>query len=78
MEGVRVELCDCTVTLLMEIANTECKRLSVSKTYALALRSTSPTDWRAVNKAIIDRWSFSALTYIKELAHSGKCFEGTN
>jgi hypothetical protein len=31
-------------------------------------------DWSVVNKAIIERWSLSALTYIKERAW--KCAEG--
>lgn len=69
------ELMDCTNVLLREIAMPEMKRKDVAQTYALALRSTAPTDWGAVNKAIIARWSFSALNWIKKQAHSGKCFE---
>jgi len=46
----------------------------IAQTYALALRSSWPTDWGKVNKMIIDRWSFAGLNRIKELAHSGKCF----
>ena len=72
-----IELTDCTNTLLREIAMPEAKRLDVAKTYALALRSTSPTDWAVVNAAIVERWSLSALKWIKERAHSGRCFGGT-
>ncbi len=74
-DNVRFELAACTATLLGEIANPETKRLDVAKTYCLALRSSEQTDWKAVNAAIIARWSFHALNWIKERAHSGKCFE---
>lgn len=46
----------------------------IAQTYALALRSSWPTDWAKVNKMIMDRWSFAGLNRIKNLAHSGKCF----
>ena len=73
------ELVNCTRTLLHEIGHKEAKRLDIAKTYALALRSSeaSTMDWRAVNEAIIERWSMSALEWIKKLAWSGKCFEGS-
>lgn len=77
MSDVRFELAACTSTLLDEIARPESKRRDVAKTYCLALRSSEPTDWRAVNTAIIARWSVSALNWIKKQAHSGKCFEPT-
>jgi len=32
------------------------------------LRSSDQTDWKAVNEAIIQRWSKSGLNYIKERA----------
>jgi len=69
------ELMDCTNTLLREIAEPQSTRKDIAKTYALALRSTIETDWGAVNKAIIAKWSFSGLNWIKKQAHSGKCFE---
>jgi len=70
-----IELVDCTNVLLREISDKEFKRKNVAKTYALALKSSYPTDWARVNKAIIKRWSLSALEYIKNLAWSGRCFE---
>ena len=73
--GWRIEMGDCTNTLLREIAEPECKRRDVAQTYALAIRSSEPTDWKAVNAAIIKRWSLSALEWIKKQAHSGKCFD---
>jgi hypothetical protein len=46
----------------------------IAQTYALGLRSSWPTDWARVNKAILAKWSPSGLNRIKEMAHSGKCF----
>lgn len=46
----------------------------IAQTYALGLRSTWPTDWPAVNKMIVDRWSSTALERIKKMAWSGSCF----
>jgi hypothetical protein len=40
---------------------------SVAKTYALALRSSWPTDWGRVNRAILARWP-KGLKRIKESA----------
>lgn len=71
---MQMELANCTETLLGEIADKRIKRKSVAMTYALAMRSSEAVDWARVNKAIIKRWSISALTYIKELARPGKCF----
>lgn len=48
---------------------------SVAMTYALALKSDWPTDWKRVNDAIVKRWP-KGLKRIKELAWSGRCFEG--
>lgn len=43
-------------------------RDSVALVYAMALRTNYATDWRKVNTAIIERWSPSALEYIKRKA----------
>ena len=69
-----IELFDCTNTLLREILMDEAKQRDIAMTYALALRSSDPTNWKVVNKAIIDRWSKSGLDRIKNMAWSGKCF----
>jgi hypothetical protein len=63
-----IELADTTNTLLREIADPHMKRNDVAQTYALALCSSWETDWGQVNRAIIERWSKSALIYIKERA----------
>lgn len=49
------------------------KQRDIAQTYALALRSSYPTDWAKVNKMILARWP-KGLNRIKEMAHSGKCF----
>ncbi len=73
---MRIELADCENVLLQEISMKEMKRKDIAKTYALALKSSEfdQIDWGKVNRAIIARWSMSALTYIKDQAWSGKCF----
>jgi hypothetical protein len=70
------ELMDCENTMLTEIGMKEMKRKDIAQTYSLALRSSERDriDWGKVNRAIIDRWSLAALKWIKEQAHSGKCF----
>lgn len=51
-----------------------CTQRQISQTYALALRSSWPTDWKRVNAAIVARWP-KGLERIKQMAWSGKCFE---
>lgn len=41
---------------------------SVAKTYALALRSEVPADWKRINEAILKRWSKAGLARIKASA----------
>lgn len=67
---VRIELCDCENVLLREIADKRMKREDVAQTYAMALRSSErdSVDWLTVNTAIIERWSKSALVWIKTRA----------
>ena len=73
--------------LTMEIADVEgviereikqgLTQKQIAQTYALAIRSSWPTDWAKVNAMIIERWSVSGLTKIKNMAWSGKCFPAT-
>jgi hypothetical protein len=72
---MNIELADPTGTLLAEIANPQCTRKIVAKTYALAIVSSVSTEWGVVNRAIVNRWSPSALEWIKDRAWSGKCFK---
>ena len=69
-----LELANCTNHLLREIADPRMKRRDIAQSYALAMRSSEMTDYAAVNKAVIARWSLSGLGYIKRQAHSGRCF----
>ena len=55
-------------TILREIADPQMTRDDVAATYAFAIRQASQVDFPTVNQAIIDRWSMSALRYIKEKA----------
>ena len=71
---MHIELGRCTETLLHEISDPVFKRRDVAKTYRLAMGSSEPTDWAQVNRAIVARWSMSALEYIKQQAWSGACF----
>lgn len=69
-ERIRIELACCEQSLLAEINEKVFTRDDVALTYAMTLCSSErdSVDWGKVNKAIIDRWSFSALNYIKEKA----------
>lgn len=74
---MKIELACTTEVLIIEIKDKRFKRKDIAKTYALALKSSWPTDWARVNQAIMERWSISGLEFIKELAWSGKAFEAT-
>ena len=69
-DGTRLVLADPEGYLLGEIANPAMKRLDVAKTYRLILASgdQARVNWRTVNTAVIDRWSVSALEWIKRFA----------
>jgi hypothetical protein len=72
MSGIRIELADPQGQLLEEIADKRFTRRDVAMTYRIAVRrgGGDRVDWPKVNRAIIDRWSVSALIYIKKLAWS--------
>lgn len=74
---ITLETFNAEATLLHQIAEPGARRLDVAKTYAMAVRSPAATDWAAVNRAIIARWSVHALQFIKRAARSGKCLEKT-
>ena len=72
-EEMTIELVDCERVLLDYIADKEFDRKAVALTYRLAIMSSErPTiNWEKVNKAIIERWSLSALKFIKNKAWKG-------
>ena len=57
-----------TATLLTAVEDKEIKRRGVAALYAVALRYGLETDWPAVNRAIMDRWSMAGLKWIKRRA----------
>lgn len=65
-----IELVDCENSLLREIGDKAFTRDDVALTYAMTLRSSErdSVNWGKVNGAISDRWSRSAVLYIKEKA----------
>jgi hypothetical protein len=65
----RIELTDAEGQLLAEIADPKMTRRQVALTYGLAVRGDqSRVDWPKVNRAIVARWSPSALDWIKKFA----------
>ena len=68
------EIADVEGTIEREIAR-KCTQRQIAQTYALAIKSSWPTDWAKVNQMIVNRWSASGLDRIKKMAWSGKCFE---
>lgn len=62
---MRIEMVDVEGQLLREIADTRMKRADVALTYAFGLRQQDEVDWPKINRAIIERWSLSGLTWIK-------------
>lgn len=68
MNETWIELADPQGQLLEEIADPKMTRRQVALTYGLAMRSQDRVDWGTVNRAIVDRWSLSALDWIKQFA----------
>jgi len=66
MSNLTVHISDAAGTIENEIALGSTQR-DVAKTYALALRSSVPQDWKRINAAIMKRWP-KGLTRIKESA----------
>jgi len=70
------QLVCCEATILRDIACPELKRRDIAQVYALILQSEEArtVDWGKINRAIIARWSKSALEWIKAQAWSGRCW----
>ena len=64
-----IEMLSCEVTILNEISHKKCKRNDVALTYYFCMVSSEDINYEKVNKAIIERWSFSGLEYIKKEAN---------
>jgi hypothetical protein len=72
---VSVEIA-CVESVIENEIRQGCNQRLIAQTYALALRSSWPTDWAKVNAMILAKWP-KGLTRIKEMAWSGKCFAGS-
>lgn len=62
------ELVDPQAVILREIQEYKFVQKSVALTYAFCIRQQDEVDFEVVNKAIIERWSVSGLTRVKEMA----------
>ena len=65
---MKIELMFCEEVILQEIADKNFTRDSVAITYAFCIDSSEKVDFSKINKAIINRWSRSAVEYIKSEA----------
>lgn len=65
---MRVEMVGVEAQLLREIADPKMTRDDVALSYAFGIHGTEDVDWKRVNEAILERWSMSALHYIKTKA----------
>lgn len=54
--------------VLRRVADTSMTRDDVAGAYAMALQASGFVQWPVLNRAIINRWSESALHYIKDEA----------
>jgi hypothetical protein len=76
MSGFTTEIACVEQTIENEIKQGLTQK-QIAQTYALAIRSSWPTDWAKVNAMIVERWSAKALERIKKMAWSGSCFPST-
>ena len=67
-EPCRILLADPQDQLLTEIADPTMTRRQVALTYRLAALDPDRVDWPVVNRAIVARWSVSALEWVKREA----------
>ena len=65
---MRFEMVNPQRQILWEIEDWKLTRDSVAITYAFCIRQRHEVDIRIINRAIINRWSMSALEYIKKRA----------
>jgi hypothetical protein len=72
MTGLRINLVCCTQTIVAEVASKQITQKHVALTYAMAIKSehdkADKPDWKAINGAILSRWSMSGLEHIKRRA----------
>jgi hypothetical protein len=54
--------------ILSALAAPKCVQASIANLYAEAILSAEVPDWRTINQAIVDRWSWTGLKRVKERA----------
>ena len=65
---MKVELMFCEEIILQEIEDKHSTRKDVAITYAFCIDSSEDVHFGKINNAIVSRWSYSALHYIKRRA----------
>jgi hypothetical protein len=65
---MRVDMVDPQGTIMRDIEDPRMTRDDVAMTYAFCIRQAGEIDFAAINRAIVDRWSLSALEYVKTRA----------
>ena len=65
---MNIELSTPTKTVLDEISNPQLKQRDIAKTCALIIMSKVEADWKAINAAIVERWSPSARERVLGMA----------
>ena len=66
---MKIAIIDPQGQILEEISWPETTRKTVATSYAWCLRQPNEVNFGVVNRAILKRWSPSALEYIKRRAH---------
>lgn len=76
--GVRITLADPTEQMLREIADRSLHQRDLAQTIALVFQwnQRDEVDWAAVGAAAVARWSLSGWHRVKQLAWSGRCWQG--
>lgn len=72
MSAIRFEL-TCVAEVIENEISQGCTQRQIAQTYALGIRSSWPTDWGRVNRAILAKWP-KGLERIKKMAWDGSCF----
>lgn len=65
---MKVELMSCEEGIIEEIESGDFTRDEITLTYAFYISSNQKPDFGKINRAIVTRWSVSALNYIKKKA----------
>lgn len=63
-----LELSTPTETVLHEIKDLRLKQKQIAKTCAVIISSGVDADWKAINAAIVERWSLSARERVLKMA----------